>query len=76
MKATEIIKTPSFEAIDNISGLIHNSLKGSVELEIIKNNVSKVLLRLGSSNFVALYNMAIASKNYTAFIENLNITKK
>jgi hypothetical protein len=54
MKKTETIKTPSFEAIDNISNLIHKSLKGAVELEAIKNNVSKVLVKQGSSNFVAL----------------------
>lgn len=76
MKKTETIKTPSFEAIDNISNLIHKSLKGAVELEAIKNNVSKVLVKQGSSNFVALYNTAIITKNYTAFTENLNTTKK
>ena len=76
MKKTETIKTHSFDAIDNISNLIHKSLKGEVELEAIKNNVSKVLVKQGSSNFVALYNTAIITKNYTAFTENLNITKK
>lgn len=69
----ELIKTPSFVAIDNISELIQKDLNGKVELEIIRTNVSNILVKQGSSNFVALYNFAIASKNYTAFIQNLKI---
>jgi hypothetical protein len=68
----ELIKTPSFDAIDNISDLIYKDLNGKLKLEVIKTNVSKVLLRKGANNFVSLYNFAIASKVYTAFTENLN----
>lgn len=76
MKKSKTIKTPSLEAIDNISNLIYNSFQGALELETIKTNVSKVLLKGGSSNFVTLYNIAITDKDYSAFTENLNITKK
>lgn len=76
MKPTETIKTPSFEAIDNISNLIYNSFQGALELELIKTKVSTILLTQGSTNFVSLYNFAIASKDYSAFTQNLNIAKK
>ena len=69
----ELIKTPSFEAMDNISDLIYKDLQGACELEKIRTSVSKILLTQGANNFVALYNFAIASKNYTAFIQNLKI---
>lgn len=69
----ELIKTPSFEAIDNMADLIHKDLNGKLELEVIRTNVSKVLLTLGANNFVALYNFAITSKNYTAFTKNLKL---
>jgi len=69
----ELIKTPSFEAIDNMADLIHKDLNGKIELEVIKTNVSKVLLNQGANNFVSLYNFAITSKVYTAFTENLKL---
>jgi hypothetical protein len=69
----ELIKTPSFEAIDNMADLIHKDLNGKCELELIKTNVSKVLLNDGASIFVELYNTAIASKNYVAFTKNLKL---
>jgi hypothetical protein len=69
----ELIKTPSFEAIDNMADLIHKDLNGKLELEVIRTNVSKVLLNDGASVFVSLYNFAISSKNYVAFTKNLKI---
>lgn len=69
----ELIKTPSFEAIDNMADLIHKDLNGKIELEVIKTNVSKVLLTDGASIFVELYNTAITTKNYVAFTKNLKI---
>lgn len=69
----ELIKTPSFVAIDNISDLIYKDLQGACELEKIRTSVSKILLTQGANNFVALYNFAVASKNYTAFIQNLKL---
>jgi hypothetical protein len=69
----ELIKTPSFEAIDNMADLIHKDLNGKLELEVIRTNVSKVLLNDGASIFVELYNTAISSKNYVAFTKNLKI---
>ena len=69
----ELIKTPSFEAIDNMADLIHKDIKGKCELDVIRTNVSKVLLNQGANNFVALYNFAITSKVYTAFTKNLKL---
>jgi hypothetical protein len=69
----ELIKTPSFEAIDNMADLIHKDLNGKLELDVIRTNVSKVLLTDGASIFVELYNTAISSKNYVAFTKNLKI---
>jgi hypothetical protein len=69
----ELIKTPSFEAIDNMSDLIHKDLNGKLELEVIRTNVSKVLLTDGASVFVELYNTSLTSKNYNAFTENLKL---
>jgi hypothetical protein len=76
MKPTEIIKTPSFMAIDNMSSLIYNKFQEAVELEAIKTNVSRLLMNQGSSSFVSLYNKAITTKDYSAFTENLNINLK
>ena len=67
----EKIKTPSFEAIDNISNLIYNALQGCASSESIKNSVSKKLVTDGSKIFVENYNLAIASKNYAYFTKNL-----
>lgn len=69
----ELIKTPSFEAIDNMADLIHKDLNSKIELDVIRTNVSKVLLTDGASIFVELYNTAIATKNYVAFTRNLKI---
>jgi hypothetical protein len=69
----ELIKTPSFEAIDNMADLIYKDLQGAIQLEVIRTNVSKVLLTDGASIFVELYNTAITSKNYVAFTKNLKI---
>jgi hypothetical protein len=69
----ELIKTPSFEAIDNMADLIYKDISGKCELDVIRTNVSKVLLNQGANNFVALYNFAITSKVYTAFTENLKL---
>jgi hypothetical protein len=69
----ELIKTPSFEAIDNMADLIHKDLNGKLELDVIRTNVSKVLLTDGASIFVELYNTAIATKNYVAFTKNLKL---
>jgi hypothetical protein len=65
------IKTPSFEAIDNLSNLIFKHLNEKVELQQIKRNVSHILFSEGATNFVLLYNIATASKNYGAFTKNL-----
>lgn len=73
MKSIELIKTPSFQAIDNISDLIYKDLQGACELEKIRTSVSKILLTQGANIFVALYNFAIASKNYSAFTQNLKL---
>ena len=73
MKSIELIKTPSFQAMDNISDLIYKDLQGACELEKIRTSVSKILLTQGANIFVALYNFAIASKNYSAFTQNLKL---
>ena len=67
----ELIKTPSFEAIDNLTVLIYRDLFGQVELETIKNSVSTTLVKLGSKNFVSNYNDAIRYKKYNYFTQYL-----
>lgn len=63
----ELIKTPSFEAIDNMAELIFNQLKGKTEIDKIKTSVSSKLVKLGSKTFVEEYNKAIKSKDYSKF---------
>ena len=65
------IKIPSFEAIDNLTVLIYRDLFGQVELETIKNSVSRTLVNLGSKSFVSNYNDAIRSKRYDYFTQYL-----
>lgn len=63
----ELIKTPSFVAIDNMAELIFNQLKGKTEIDKIKTSVSSKLVKLGSKTFVEEYNKAIKSKDYSKF---------
>jgi hypothetical protein len=67
----EIIKTPSFEAIDNLTVLIYRDLFGQVDLESIKTSVSNTLVKLGSKSFVSNYNDAIRHKKYDYFTQYL-----
>lgn len=66
-----LIKTPSFEAIDNIAILIFKSLSEKVELEVIKTSVSQILVKAGSKSFVSNYNYSILSKKYDYFTQNI-----
>lgn len=69
----ELIKTPSFVAIDNISELIEKELKGKFEYEKIRTSVAQFLLKKGANNFVKLYNLSITQKTCKEFITNLNL---
>lgn len=69
----ELIKTPSFVAIDNISELIQKELKGKFEYEHIRTIVAKFLVKKGANTFVKFYNLSITQKNCKEFISNLNL---
>jgi len=57
------IKTPSFEAIDNLSEILFQET----------NKTSYYLLKNGSSKFVSFYNESVSSKDCSKAFEILKI---
>lgn len=68
----ELIKTPSFNAMDNLSDVL---VKNSEDLsfEQIRTKIGTYLLLSGSKKFVELYNDVAKNKNYTKAFTALNL---
>ena len=58
------IKTPSFEAIDNLSEILFQQTN-KTSYEDVRRKVSAYLLKNGSSKFVIFYNESVSSKDYS-----------
>jgi hypothetical protein len=68
----ELIKTPSFNAMDNLlEVLLHNNK--DLTSEQIRKKITTYLLLHGSKKFVELYNDVAKNKNYTKAFTTLNI---
>jgi hypothetical protein len=68
----ETIKTPSFNAMENLSDVLSKNNK-NFSFDQIYNKVGKFLLNSGSKKFVELYNDVAKNKNYAKAITTLNL---
>jgi len=68
----EQIKTPSFNAMDNLSDVLAKNNK-SLSFEEIHKKLGTYLLLSGSKKFVELYNDVVKNKNYTKAFTTLNL---
>lgn len=68
----EKIKTPSFNAIDNLSDLLQNKVS-NLDYEHIRTIVANYLVKEGSQKFVGLYNEAIVAKDHKDILQKLKL---
>lgn len=68
----EKIKTPSFNAIDNLSDLLQNKVS-NLDYEHIRTIVANYLVKEGSQKFVNLYNEAIMVKDHKDILQKLKL---
>jgi hypothetical protein len=68
----EKIKTPSFNAIDNLSDLLQNKVS-NLDYEHIRTIVANYLVKEGSQKFVNLYNEAIVAKDHKDILQKLKL---
>ena len=68
----ELIKTPSFNAMENLADVLSQNNK-NFPFEQIYNKLGKYLVSSGSKNFVELYNDFAKNKNYTKAFTTLNL---
>jgi len=59
----ELIKTPSFNAMDNLSEVLSKNNK-NITVEQLHKKVADYLVKSGSKKFVELYNDVAKNKNY------------
>jgi hypothetical protein len=68
----ELIKTSSFNAMDNLSDVLSKNNK-TYTFEQVHNKLGKYLVSSGSKKFVELYNDVAKNKNYTKAFTTLNL---
>jgi hypothetical protein len=68
----ELIKTPSFNAIDNLSEVLSKNNK-NITVEQLNKKVADYLVKSGSKKFVELYNDVAKNKNYKQAYTTLNL---
>ena len=68
----ELIKTPSFNAMENLSDILAKNTKNH-SFEQIYQKSGKYLVKYGSKKFVELYNDVAKNKNYAQAITTLNL---
>ena len=68
----ELIKTPSFNAMENLADVLSQNNK-NFPFEQIYNKLGKYLVSSGSKNFVELYNDVAKNKNYVKAFTTLNL---
>lgn len=68
----ELIKTSSFNSIDNLSNILSKNIN-EFTLEQIHQKVGNYLVKFGSKKFVELYNDVAKNKNYTKAFTTLNL---
>ena len=68
----ELIKTPSFNAMENLADVLSQNNK-NFPFEQIYNKLGKYLVSSGSKKFVELYNDVAKNKNYAKAFTTLNL---
>ena len=68
----ELIKTPSFSAMENLSQILSENNK-NFTFEQIHQKVGNYLVKSGSKKFVELYNDIAKNKNYKNAFTTLNL---
>lgn len=68
----EQIKTPSFNAMDNLSDVLAKNNK-NYSFEVIYQKIGQYLLKSGSKKFVELYNDVAVNKNYKQAFATLKL---
>lgn len=68
----ELIKTPSFNAMDNFADVLFQKTQKS-SFEQVRNKIAKYLVDAGSKKFVELYNEVATKKDYYKALETLKI---
>lgn len=68
----ELIKTPSFNAMEKLSDVLAKNNK-TYSFEHIYQKVGRYLVNSGSKKFVELYNDVAKNKNYNKAISTLNL---
>lgn len=68
----ELIKTPSFNAMDNLGEVLSQNNKDFTS-EQIRKKLGTYLLLSGSKKFVELYNDVAKNKNYKQAYTTLNL---
>lgn len=68
----EKIKTPSFNALDNLADLLHQKVS-NMDYEQVRRKVANYLVDEGSQKFVDLYNEAIVAKDHKEILQKLNL---
>ena len=68
----DLIKTPSFNAMENLSDVLSKNNK-NFSFEHIYQKVGEFLVSSGSKKFVELYNDVAKNKNYTKAFTTLNL---
>ena len=68
----ELIKTPSFNAMDNLSEVLSKNNQ-NINVEQLHKKVADYLVKSGSKKFVELYNDVAKNKNYKQAFTTLNL---
>jgi hypothetical protein len=68
----ELIKTPSFNAMDNLSEVLSKNNQ-NITVEQLHKKVADYLVKSGSKKFVELYNDVAKNKNYKQAYTTLNL---
>lgn len=68
----EKIKTPSFNALDNLTDLLEKKVSNT-DYEQIRKKVANYLVDEGSQKFVDLYNEAIVVKDHKEILQKLKL---
>ena len=68
----ELIKTPSFNAMDTLSEVLSKNNQ-NITVEQLHKKVADYLVKSGSKKFVELYNDVAKNKNYKQAFTTLNL---
>ena len=69
----KVIKTPSFEAMDNFAETLFQKTHTGSSIEQVRTKIANYLVDAGSKKFVELYNEVATNKDYVKALETLKI---